>query len=270
MLVGNKASVSRPYHCPLCSGMCVRQWRWYLVGCWHPPGCPVLLHPCRQTFTCRGITDAVKERFSHDIWLFTTEVPFSTTVVHTKITYHDLDMNKWQWIISTPKSLNMKDYVIKFLMKKRRGLSAHRRPLCLAVVVLGMWMGSFRAPRRWTVRSWITSRMCLIQSCLFSRLEAWGRTRQRVRRETSTPELPTQKKMLNPTWVLWFATLSSKHASVNGLFTDCEMTTNCERAKNGCLLSACPCASLSPWDNTLQHSAFVLTMLVCTFTSFFT
>ena len=49
---------------------------------------------------------------------------------------------------------------------------SYRLPLCLAVVALGMWMGSFRAPRRCTVRSWITSRMCLIQSCLFSRLEA--------------------------------------------------------------------------------------------------
>lgn len=49
---------------------------------------------------------------------------------------------------------------------------AHRLPLCLVAVVLGMWMGSFRAPRRWTVRSWMTSLMCLIQSCLFSKLDA--------------------------------------------------------------------------------------------------
>lgn len=51
---------------------------------------------------------------------------------------------------------------------------SHRLPFSLVVVVLGMWMGSLRAPRRWTVRSWMTSRMCLIQSCLFSMLEAWG------------------------------------------------------------------------------------------------
>lgn len=112
-------------------------------------------------------------------------------------------------------------------MKKRRELWAHRLPLCLAVVVLGMWMGSFRAPRRWTVRSWITSRMCLIQSCLFSMLEAWGRTRQQVRRKTftgsvtkiraATPERLTQNKAFNPTRVIWFAILCSRHASVNGL-----------------------------------------------------
>lgn len=74
--VNVKTSVCWPYHCPLCSGMCVRQWRWYLVGCWHPPGCPVLLHPCRQTLTCRGIKDALKKNwhfhltFWHDYLCF--------------------------------------------------------------------------------------------------------------------------------------------------------------------------------------------------------
>lgn len=125
----------------------------------------------------------------------------------TKISERDLDMGKVQWTISIPKSLNTaynrkpKIMPVNSWWKNRGELSAHRLPLCLAVVVLGMWMGSFRAPRRWTVRSWITSRMCLIQSCLFSILEAWGRTRQRVRRETftgsvTTPELPTQNKVL--------------------------------------------------------------------------
>jgi len=60
-------------------------------------------------------------------------------------------------------------------------LFAHRLPLCLVVVALGMWMGSFRAPRRWTVRSWMTSLMCLIQSCLFSILEAYDTTHNWVR-----------------------------------------------------------------------------------------
>lgn len=51
------------------------------------------------------------------------------------------------------------------------------RPLwCLAVVAFGIWMGSLRAPLRWMVRSWITSLMCLIQSCLFSMLDAWKRS----------------------------------------------------------------------------------------------
>lgn len=76
--------------------------------------------------------------------------------------------------------------------KREVNSRAHRLPLCLAVVVLGMWMGSFRAPRRWTVRSWITSRMCLIQSCLFSMLEAWGVTHQRVRRDTFTGTMDDQ------------------------------------------------------------------------------
>lgn len=76
--------------------------------------------------------------------------------------------------------------------KREVNSRAHRLPLCLAVVVLGMWMGSFRAPRRWTVRSWITSRMCLIQSCLFSILEAWGATHQWVRRDTFTGSMDDQ------------------------------------------------------------------------------
>lgn len=51
--------------------------------------------------------------------------------------------------------------------------STYLLPFCLAAgAVLGMWMGSFRAPLRCTVLSWITSRMCFIQSCLFSILDA--------------------------------------------------------------------------------------------------
>lgn len=76
--------------------------------------------------------------------------------------------------------------------KREVNSRAHRLPLCLAVVVLGMWMGSFSAPRRWTIRSWITSRMCLIQSCLFSILDAWGATHQRVRRDTFTGSMDDQ------------------------------------------------------------------------------
>lgn len=50
----------------------------------------------------------------------------------------------------------------------------YRLPLCLVAVALGMGIGSLSAPRKWMVRSWITSRTCLIQSCLFSMHEAWG------------------------------------------------------------------------------------------------
>lgn len=38
-----------PCHSPLCSERSWRQWRWYLAGCSHPPGCHhPLLHPCRK------------------------------------------------------------------------------------------------------------------------------------------------------------------------------------------------------------------------------
>lgn len=68
-----------------------------------------------------------------------------------------------------------------FFLPDSNLLLAHLLPLCLVVVALGMWMGSFRAPRRWIVRSCMTSRMCLIQSCLFSILEAWCITDNWVR-----------------------------------------------------------------------------------------
>lgn len=233
-LVGNKRSVSWPYHCPLCSGMCVRQWRWYLVGCWHPPGCPVLLHPCRQTWHMQRHQGCNEEKLILNSLI---EAIFST-VVNARISSNDLDMEKEQWTISISRVVNI--HLItgncKILSansrwkRKKRELWANRLPLCLAVVVLGMWMGSFRAPRRWTVRSWITSRMCLIQSCLFSMLEAWGRTRQRgqtgsdgkhfqdqgLKSRAATPEPPTQDRAFNPTWVIWFAILHSRHASANG------------------------------------------------------
>ena len=47
--------------------------------------------------------------------------------------------------------------------------------LCLAGV-LGSWIGSFKAPFRWMILSWITSRMFLIHSCLVSMLEACSAT----------------------------------------------------------------------------------------------
>lgn len=68
-----------------------------------------------------------------------------------------------------------------FFLPDSNLLLAHLLPLCFVVVALGMWMGSFRAPRRWIVRSCMTSRMCLIQSCLFSILEAWCITDNWVR-----------------------------------------------------------------------------------------
>lgn len=41
--------------------------------------------------------------------------------------------------------------------------------------VLGRWRGSFSAPFRWVILSWITSLMFLIHSCLASMLDAWRR-----------------------------------------------------------------------------------------------
>lgn len=148
---------------------------------------------------------------------------------------------------------------------------AHRLPLCLAVVVLGMWMGSFRAPRRWTVRSWITSRMCLIQSCLFSILEAWGATHQRVRRDTFTGSMDDQTQSgcsLNrqPRTKRWILNEQLYHCiSSHGWFDlrtcarvtppctiDCKMTTEFRQEDQKWPPIISYSASPSPRDTTLQ------------------
>lgn len=66
--------------------------------------------------------------------------------------------------------------------------------LCLAGV-LGSWIGSFKAPFRWMILSWITSRMFLIHSCLVSMLEAWSAT---GRDSKNLISLQSTETVLNP------------------------------------------------------------------------